>query len=64
MLEWQTQSRQTSTSNEAESSPTPQQVLGLHESMGWTSDDFNDLLLDEFWKKYWYHTTITHYQYV
>gem|GEM_PF-2470207 len=34
MLEWQTQSRQTSTSNEAESSPTPQQVLGLHESMG------------------------------
>ncbi|MEH1768900.1 MAG: DUF2281 domain-containing protein [Nostoc sp.] len=24
-------------------------VLGLHQGMGWISEDFNDLLPDEFW---------------
>ncbi|MDJ1180310.1 DUF2281 domain-containing protein [Roseofilum sp. BLCC_M91] len=49
LLERQTQSMESSTSNEAASSPTPQRVLGLHQGMGWTSDDFNDPLPDGFW---------------
>lgn len=49
LLERQAQSMQSSTSNEAESAPTPQRVLGLHQGMGWTSDDFNDPLPDGFW---------------
>jgi len=49
LLERQTQSMATSTPHEAESSPAPQRVLGLHEGMGWISDDFNDPLPDEFW---------------
>ncbi|MBP0014812.1 MAG: DUF2281 domain-containing protein [Roseofilum sp. SBFL] len=49
LLERQTQSMQSSTAHEAESSPTPQRILGLHQGMGWTSDDFNPPLPDGFW---------------
>lgn len=49
LLERQTQSIQSSTANETEPSPMPQRVLGLHQGMGWMSDDFNDPLPDEFW---------------
>ena len=49
LLEQQTHSRQSSSSNTANSSPTQQRVLGLHQGMGWISDDFNDPLPDEFW---------------
>lgn len=49
LLERQTQSMATSIPNEAEPSPAPKRVLGLHEGMGWIGDDFNDPLPDEFW---------------
>ncbi len=49
LLERQAQSMPSSTGSEAESSATPQRVLGLHQGMGWISDDFNDPLPDEFW---------------
>ncbi len=35
---------------EATVNPTPsQRVLGLHQGMGWMSDDFDSPLPDEFW---------------
>lgn len=49
LLERQAQSMPSSTGSEAEYSATPQRVLGLHQGMGWISDDFNDPLPDEFW---------------
>ncbi|MDJ1172128.1 MULTISPECIES: DUF2281 domain-containing protein [Roseofilum] len=49
LLERQAQSMPSSTANEVESSHIPQRVLGLHQGMGWISDDFNDPLPDEFW---------------
>jgi len=45
----QIQSREKSRSVEIEQSPLQQRVFGLHQGMGWMSDDFNDPLTDEFW---------------
>jgi len=49
LLERQIQSREKSTSVEIEQSPLKQRVFGLHQGIGWMSDDFNDPLTDEFW---------------
>lgn len=49
LLERQAQSAQNPTSVEAEPSSPQQRILGLHQGMGWMSDDFNDPLPDEFW---------------
>ncbi len=45
----QIQSMEKSRSVEMEQSPLQQRVFGLHQGMGWMSDDFNDPLTDEFW---------------
>ena len=49
LLERQIQSMEKSRSVEIEQSPLQQRVFGLHQGMGWMSDDFNDPLTDEFW---------------
>lgn len=49
LLERQMRSLPDNTSVEVASSPRQQRVLGLHQGMGWMSDDFNDPLPDEFW---------------
>jgi Protein of unknown function (DUF2281) len=49
LLERQIQSMARNTSVEVMPSPPKQRVLGLHQGMGWMSDDFNDPLPDEFW---------------
>ncbi|MGB3240470.1 MAG: DUF2281 domain-containing protein [Geitlerinemataceae cyanobacterium] len=49
LLERQIQSMPKNTSVEVMPSPPTQRVLGLHQGMGWMSDDFNDPLPDEFW---------------
>jgi hypothetical protein len=49
LLERQIQSMPNNTSVEVIPSPPKQRVLGLHQGMGWMSDDFNDPLPDEFW---------------
>lgn len=48
LLERQIQSIQKNASVEV-SRPPQQRVLGLHQGMGWMSDDFNSPLPDEFW---------------
>ena len=49
LLERQIQYMEKSTSVEIEQSPPKQRVFGLHQGMGWMSDDFNNPLTDEFW---------------
>ena len=49
LLSQQDRSIQQKTSAEATPCPPQQRVLGLHQGMGWMSDDFNDPLPDEFW---------------
>ena len=49
LLERQIQSMQKNTSVEVAPCLPQKRVLGLHQGMGWMSDDFNEPLPDEFW---------------
>lgn len=49
LLERQMRSIPDNTSVEVAPPPGQQRVLGLHQGMGWISDDFNAPLPDEFW---------------
>ena len=49
LLERQMRSIPENTSVEAVSPPPQQRVLGLHQGMGWMSEDFNEPLPDAFW---------------
>lgn len=49
LLERQMRSIPENTSVEAAPSPPQQRVLGLHQGMGWMSEDFNEPLSDAFW---------------
>ncbi len=49
LLERQMRSIPENTSVEAALPPGQQRVLGLHQGMGWMSEDFNEPLPDAFW---------------
>ncbi|HIK51463.1 MAG TPA: DUF2281 domain-containing protein [Oscillatoriales cyanobacterium M59_W2019_021] len=49
LLERQIQSMPNNASVEVAPCPPQKRVLGLHQGMGWMSDDFNDPLPDGFW---------------
>jgi hypothetical protein len=49
LLERQMRSIPENTSVEAAPPPGQQRVLGLHQGMGWMSEDFNEPLPDAFW---------------
>jgi hypothetical protein len=49
LLEQQMRSIPENTSVEAAPPPPQQRVLGLHQGMGWMSEDFNEPLPDAFW---------------
>ncbi len=49
LLERQMRSIPENTSVEAAPPPPQQRVLGLHQGMGWMSEDFNQPLPDAFW---------------
>jgi Protein of unknown function (DUF2281) len=49
LLERQMRSIPENTSVEAAPHPGQQRVLGLHQGMGWMSEDFNEPLPDAFW---------------
>lgn len=49
LLERQMRSIPENTSVKAAPPPGQQRVLGLHQGMGWMSEDFNEPLPDAFW---------------
>lgn len=49
LLERQMRSIPENTSVKAAPPPGQQRVLGLHQGMGWMSEDFNEPLPDTFW---------------
>ncbi len=49
LLERQMRSSPENTSVEAAPPPVQKRVLGLHQGMGWMSEDFNEPLPDAFW---------------